>query len=251
MIRWLLLITTLWGSFAWAQLPSSEQLVNPSAQPAPFNEKDPYEPFNRRIFQFNMAVHNSIGKPLAKGYNHLPFVVRKGTRNFLSNLGTPWTVINDVLQGKGEKALTDFMRFTINTVFGLGGLLDIATEAGIDYQPEDLGQTLYVWGVWDEASFVMLPILGPYTTREAAGSLVEVFSDPTYNALLDANGDVKLALLTLDGLDTYSRNADLIDQLKDQPDPYLFVREAYFQHRARLIYDGNPPQQDIDDIDLE
>lgn len=219
--------------------------------PLAFNAQDPYEGFNRAVFKFNLTVHETVGKPIAKGYNALPSPLRTGISNFFTNLGTPLTIIHDLLQGKGEKAVTDFMRFSINTVFGLGGLLDIATEAGIQYQPEDFGQTLYTWGVWRESSFLMLPILGPYTTREAAGALVDAGVDPAYNTLLDANGDTQLALRTLEGVDEYSKNVDLIDQLKDQPDPYVFVREAYLQHRLNLLYDGHPPMPQLDDIDLE
>lgn len=219
--------------------------------PSPFNPNDPYESFNRKMFAFNMALHNTVGKPVAEAYNALPSPVRTGIHNFFTNLGTPLTVIHDLLQGKGEKAATDFMRFAINTVFGLGGLLDIATEAGMTYQPEDFGQTLYAWGVWDESSFLMLPVLGPYTTREAVGGVIDMGVDPSYQAILDANGDVQLALRSLEGIDSYARIQSLLDQMETQPDPYLFVRESYIQYRLGLLYDGQPPQPDIDDIDLE
>ncbi len=218
---------------------------------APFSDRDPHEAFNRKMFAFNMALHNSVGRPLAETYNGLPSPVRTGVHNFFTNLGVPLTVVHDLLQAKGEKAATDFMRFAMNTVFGFGGLLDITSEAGMAYQPEDLGQTLYVWGVWDEASFLMLPVLGPYTTREAAGGVVDGVADPVYTVMLDVNGNVRAALVTLDGLDGYARVQPLLDQLKDEPDPYVFVRESYLQYRAGLIYDGDPPEPDIDDIDLE
>jgi len=230
------------------------QADTPSAQASPppaFNEQDPYETFNRRMFAFNMAVHDSIGKPVARAYNSLPSPVRTGIHNFITNLGVPLTVVHDVLQGKVEKGATDLMRFAINTVFGLGGLLDIASEAGMTYQPEDLGQTLYVWGIWDGASYLMLPILGPYTTRELAGGVGDAWLDPAYQAILDADGDVRVAVTTLKGLDTYARIQPMLDQLEDQPDPYVFVRESYLQYRMGLLFDGAPPQPDLDDIDLE
>ena len=247
-MRYLLvwLFTLSIGGYAIAQPPQAT-----SETSAPFNQNDPYEAFNRKMFAFNLALHHSIGKPLITAYDALPSPVRTGVHNFVTNLGTPLTVVHDLLQGKGEKAATDFMRFVINTVFGLGGLLDIATEAGITYQPEDLGQTLYVWGVWDEASYLMLPVLGPYTTREAVGSAVDGWTDPVYTAILDTNGNVQLALRTLDGVDSYARVQPLLDQVEGQPDPYIFVRESYLQHRMGLLYDGQPPQPDIDDIDLE
>lgn len=247
-MRYLLvwLFTLSIGGYAIAQPPQATSEIS-----APFNQNDPYEAFNRKMFAFNLALHHSIGKPLITAYDALPSPVRTGVHNFVTNLGTPLTVVHDLLQGKGEKAATDFMRFVLNTVFGLGGLLDIATEAGMTYQPEDLGQTLYVWGVWDEASYLMLPVLGPYTTREAVGGVVDAWADPVYTAILDANGNVQLGLRTLDGVDSYARVQPFLDQVKGQPDPYIFVRESYLQHRMGLLYDGQSPQPDIDDIDLE
>jgi len=219
--------------------------------PQPFDQRDPYESFNRSMLKFNMGVHRTIGRPIAQAYDRLPPPAQKGLHNFFTNLTVPWTFLNDLLQGKGEKAATDFMRFALNTVLGLGGVLDIAREAGMTYQKEDLGQTLYAWGVWTDAHFLILPFLGPYTTREAAGAGVQMAWDPAYDALLQANGNVKLAMRLLDATRSYAENAALLDQLESQPDPYIFLREAYFQHRLNLIYDGHPPvPQDIDDIDL-
>ncbi len=222
-----------------------------TTQPDPFDQTDPYEQFNRSMLDFNMGVHRTIGRPIARAYDSLPAPAQKGLHNFFTNLTVPWTFLNDVLQGKGEKAATDFMRFAINTVLGLGGVLDIASEAGMAYQKEDLGQTLYAWGLWPQAHFLILPLLGPYTTREAVGAGAQMAWDPAYDALLQANGDVKLALRLLDATRSYAENAVLLDQLESQPDPYIFIREAYYQHRLNLIYDGHPPApQDIDDIDL-
>ncbi|SIO17090.1 phospholipid-binding lipoprotein MlaA [Sulfurivirga caldicuralii] len=225
--------------------------AQPASQPEPFDQSDPYESFNRSMFDFNMGVHRTLGRPIARAYDSLPAPAQKGLHNFFTNLSVPWTFLNDVLQGKGGKAATDFMRFAINTMFGLGGLLDIATEAGMDYQKEDLGQTLYAWGVWPRANFLILPLLGPYTTREAVGAGAQMAWDPVYDALLEADGDVELAMRLLDTTRSYAENAVLLDQLESQPDPYIFIREAYYQHRLDLIYDGHPPvPQDIDDIDL-
>ena len=248
MIRYLLvwIFTLSIGGYAMAQPAQATTEIS-----APFSQNDPYEAFNRKMFAFNLALHHSVGKPIVTAYDALPSPMRTGIRNFVTHLGTPLTVVHDLLQGKGEKAVTDFMRFVINTVFGLGGTLDIATEAGMRYQPEDLGQTLYAWGLWDEASFLMLPVLGPYTTREAVGGAVDAWADPVYTAILNANGNVKLALRTLDGIDRYAQVQPFLDQLNEQPDPYIFVRESYLQHRMGLLYDGQPPQPDIDDIDLE
>ncbi len=243
MSRVVLIILLLFSCSSWSGQPST--------QASPFDQKDPYESFNRAMLDFNMEVHRTVGRPIARAYDRLPAPVQKGVHNFFTNLTVPWTFINDLLQGKGGKAATDFMRFAINTVFGLGGVLDIASEARMTYQKEDLGQTLYAWGVWPRANFIMLPLLGPYTTREAVGAGVQMGWDPIYDALLKADGDVKLAMRLLDATRGYAENAALLDQLESQPDPYIFIRESYYQHRLNLIYDGHPPlPQDIDDIDL-
>ncbi len=214
------------------------------------NARDPYESFNRKIFAFNMGFHDLIGEPVAKAYlNYVPQPAQTGISNFFSNLTMPLNFTNSFLQGKIQEGLAGVMRFTINSTFGLLGLLDIATPAGLELKKEDLGQTLYVWGVWDEASFIMLPFLGPYTTRSLFGKIGDNSYDPTYKLLHeDINRN---AIFLGDAFVSYTKATPLIDQLKTQPDPYIFMRESYLQYRTNLIYDGHPPQPKLDDFDFE
>lgn len=213
------------------------------------NSKDPLESYNRQIFSFNMAFHNSIGKPVTEAYlNYVPTPAQTGLNNFFSNLGMPLNIINSFLQGKGQQGLEGFMRFSLNSTFGLLGLLDIATPAGLELKKEDLGQTLYVWGLWDEASFVMLPILGPYTTRSLFGDIGDNSYDPVYDWVHEDINRNSIAITK--GFISYAKATPLINELQSQPDPYIFMRESYLQYRTNLIYDGNPPQPALDDFNF-
>ncbi|MDG6778766.1 VacJ family lipoprotein [Thiomicrorhabdus sp. zzn3] len=215
------------------------------------NPQDPYESYNRKMFTFNMAFHDAIGEPVAKAYlNYVPQPAQTGIQNFFSNLGMPLNVMNSFLQGKGQEGFEGIMRFTLNSTFGLFGLLDIATPAGLELKKEDFGQTLAVWGVWDEASFVMLPFIGPYTTRSLFGWGVDSYSDLLYQ-MVDGDDVNRPALAFGDAFVSYTKATPLIDELRQQPDPYIFMRESYLQYRTNAIYDGHPPQPKLDDFDFE
>lgn len=226
----------------------SEQLKAPA-----INAEDPYEPFNRKMLDFNLAFHESVGKPMISAYRTIPSPIRTGGENFLNNLGQPLSMLNSFLQGNIEDGLNSFMRFTINTTFGLLGILDIATEAGLEDKDEDFGQTLYVWGVWPEANYVVLPFLGPTTTRDIFGK-IEGAVDPIYQQQglqatyqIDDTLNNKATIFTANGIATYNQTEPLISTLKNQIDPYIFAREAYIQNRINKIYNGKPPVQKIED----
>lgn len=223
---------------------------NVAADRHTMNSKDPFESYNRQMFAFNMAFHDSIGKPATDVYlNYVPTPAQTGLGNFFSNLGMPLNIANSFLQGKVQQGLEGFMRFSLNSTLGLLGLLDIATPAGLELKKEDLGQTLYVWGLWDEASFVMLPILGPYTTRSLFGDIGDSSYDPAYDLIHDDFN--RNSFVITKGFISYAKAAPLIESLKSQPDPYIFMRESYLQYRTNLIYDGNPPQPKLDDFNFE
>jgi phospholipid-binding lipoprotein MlaA len=213
------------------------------------NEQDPYEPFNRKMYAFNMGFHDAIGGPVAHLYlDYVPSPLQTGLSNFFSNLGQPISSLNSFLQGKGQEGLEGIMRFSLNSTLGLFGILDIATPAGLTPEKEDFGQTLSVWGLWDEASFVMLPFLGPYTTRSLFGSVSDSYADPVYHV---DDGELRQTPLYVgDAFVSYVKATPLIDELRQQPDPYIFMRESYLQYRTNLIYDGNPPQPALDDFDF-
>lgn len=215
------------------------------------NPQDPFENYNRAIFDFNLDFNDVIGEPIANTYNKLPSVARKGVSNFFQNLGEPLNVVNLLLQGKIELALGSFMRFSINSTLGLFGLIDIAKEAGINYQKEDLGQTFYIWGLWQESSFIMMPFVGPYTTRELLGVSIDSTYNPIYPHIIKTDDQGKILMFVGDKFIDYSKVVHLSSVIKKQPDPYIFMRESYLQYRINLIYDGNPPEVAMDDFDFE
>ncbi len=218
----------------------------------PMSSEDPYESFNRAIFDFNMGFNDAVGEPLANAYNGiLPQPVRIGIDNVFSNLTVPLSTINSFLQGKVEDGLSGIMRFTINSTFGLFGLLDIATPAGLEAKKEDLGQTLYHWGLWNETHYLVLPFVGSYTVRELVGSSVDSTYDPVYPYVIDTDQNGRIMIVMSSKFVDYSKVAGLIADLKNQPDPYVFARESYMQYRTNLIYDGKAPKANLDDFNFD
>lgn len=218
----------------------------------PFNSEDKFENFNRNIFAFNMGFHDYIGEPVTHAYKKgVPKPAQTAVSNFFINLKMPLNMTNNFLQGNFEKGLGDFMRFSVNTVFGLGGLLDIATPAGLPYEKTDFGHTLYKWGVWEESSFIMVPFLGAYTVRDLFGKGVEYSQDPTFSYIIQTTTQGHIAFSIADGFDNYVQVTDLVDLLKTMPDPYVFYRESYFQQRARILNNGVTMIQPLDDFDFD
>ncbi len=226
-------------------------LAEESNPTTPMNSADPFENYNRAMYNFNVGFNDLIGEPIANTYNKLPSPVTTGISNFFSNLGEPLNAINALLQGNPEVALSSLMRFTLNSTFGLFGLLDIATEAGLEHQREDLGQTLYKWGLWTDASFIMLPILGPYTTRSLFGNSIDTIANPVHSHIIAVDRRDEIKMVVGDRFVNYTKVVDLFDEIKRQPDPYIFMRESYLQHRINLIYNGNPPTSELDYFDFD
>lgn len=207
------------------------------------NPKDPYEDFNRDVWEFNRAIDNAILKPTAKGYQAItPDPVEKGISNFFSNLGEIETIINDILQAKFGKAGRDTGRFLINSTLGLAGFLDPATEMGLKKEEEDFGQTLAAWG-FDSGPYLMLPFLGPSTARDSIGFAVDkaALYSP-YDEMNDSQ--TEWSLRALDLIQTRASLLPLEEQLEQALDDYSMVRDAYLQRREFLIYDGRPPIED-------
>lgn len=158
--------------------------------------------------------------------------------NFFSNAGDVYSAVNNLLQFKGTAALEDTMRVAINTVFGLGGLIDIASDAGLPKHKEDFGQTLGVWGV-PAGPYIVWPLLGPSTVRDTAGFLVDWQLDP----LTYFDGTVTYSLAALRVVDVRASLLGASNVLEDAAvDKYTFMRDAYLQRRRYLIYDGNLPE---------
>jgi len=216
------------------------------------NPEDPYEKFNRVMFDFNMGFNDTIGRPVANVYNSaLPQPAKTGISNFFDNLGTPISAVNCFLQGKVEDGLSEIMRFSLNSTFGLLGLIDIAEPAGLEAKNEDLGQTLYHWGVWDQSSYLVLPIVGSYTTRELFGGIADSSYDPVYPHVIDTDTEGRVLIYMSDKFVDYTKVVKLLEDMKTQPDPYVFSRESYLQFRTNRIYDGAAPQPALDDFNFE
>lgn len=195
--------------------------------------RDPFEPFNRKVYQFNTALDNVFLKPPAKLYRAIiPAPVRKSINNFYSNLDLIPTVGNDLLQAQGKWAIKDSWRFIINSSLGIGGLFDVAQTFGLPPHSNDLGLTLAKWG--DKNSpYLVLPLLGPSTLRDGAGWL---FQFALYSPYVYINNDaVVYSLLALRTVDLRSQLLDTERIMDEALDKYTFMRDAYLQHRNYII----------------
>jgi phospholipid-binding lipoprotein MlaA len=208
--------------------------------------RDPWEPMNRGIFEFNDGLDRALFKPVAEGYRFvLPDPIREGIRNFFSNLQDPWIALNQLLQGKFEPAVNDMSRFLWNSTIGLLGIFDWATDMRLPKHNEDFGQTLAVWGV-DSGPYFVIPVLGPSSVRDASGTFVGAFAYLPWMGpkWLDHDNYLgwSISLTALDFVQTRANLLDVTDVLEEAAlDRYSFVRDAYFQRRRNLIYDGSPP----------
>lgn len=212
---------------------------------APPTPADPWEAFNRKVFVFNEAVDEAVLKPVATAYRDVvPELVRTGIGNVLGNIGDVWSAANLLLQGKVHSGLDMGMRVLTNTVFGLGGLLDPATEMGLTRRSEDFGQTLGRWGL-GPGPYLVLPLLGPSNVRDGSALLVDRQASPSTLGKTDAAtyGIAALEVITLRaGLLGASK---LLDDVA--LDKYSFLRQAYLSRRQDLVYDGAPPMEAFED----
>jgi phospholipid-binding lipoprotein MlaA len=217
----------------------------------PMNTEDPFEGYNRGIYSFNIVFNDYIGEPIANLYNKLPNFILTGFSNVFQNLGEPLNTINSILQGKPRVAGSSFIRFFLNSTVGIFGLIDVAQKTGLKHQKEDLGQTFYEWGLWQKSSFIMMPFVGPYTTRELLGSLADSIYNPIYPNIIETTTKGRILIFTGIKFIDYAKVIHLADEIKKQPDPYIFMRESYLQYRTNLIFDGNPPEVEIDNFDFD
>lgn len=204
------------------------------------NPDDPFEGYNRGMQRFNDAVDDAVLVPVASAWrDHVPSFVRTGVGNFFGNLDDAWSAVNHLLQAKPEPALTMTMRVAVNTVFGMLGLLDIGSEAGLERQSEDFGQTLGRWGL-PPGPYLVLPLLGPSSVRDAAGRPLDMAATSTARIGLE-EGEITAASM-LNIVDTRSRLLGASRLLEQAAlDRYIFLRDAYLARRRNLVYDGDPP----------
>ena len=208
-------------------------------QPSP---QDPWESFNRSVFEFNEGLDAYVLKPVVAGYRFvLPEFVRDGVYNFFSNYSDIYTALHNLLQGKPADAFNDFMRVVVNTTMGLGGLLDLATPGGLEKHKEDWGQTLGVWGV-PAGPYAVLPFFGPSSVRDTFGTVADLESDYLFRLLPNvALRNSLTGLRVVNARNTYYEAGDLLDGAAI--DKYSFVRDAYIQRRQYQINEGRDDEE--------
>jgi phospholipid-binding lipoprotein MlaA len=229
----LLCLLTLSGC---AQVPESK-----------YDERDPLQSVNRPIYDFNMDVLDTyILRPAAVGYITVtPQPVRRSIVHFTDNITAPVDIINAGLQGKPSSAGINFARFLVNSTVGVFGIFDVASSLGLEVTSEDFGQTLGVWGVGDGA-YLMIPAMGPSTARNLTGDVVD-------NVVLPEIALTTPQTILVFALKAVEARASLMAQeglLNDSLDPYLFIKDIYFQRQLYELFDGNPPiKEEPEDFD--
>ncbi len=220
---------------------SDDQLVL-SKKEQPKEIKECFEKLNRATFSFNQGLDKAVIKPIAKGYRNLPDPIQKGTRNAVNNLSNLITIPNNILQGDVKLAIINAGRLVINTTVGLLGTVDVANKIGFPkYIKEDYGQTLGAWGV-GPGCYVVLPVLGPSTLRDTAGSFANIMGgDPWYNASVQGNNEflnesVYITSKALSGIDFRANNIESFENLElNSIDFYASVKSLYLQDRENKI----------------
>jgi len=219
------------------------------ARGGPGQKLDPWENWNRKVFAFNEDLDKYVMKPVATAYaNVVPQPLRRGVDNFFANAADAWSAVNNVLQGKGQPAFEDVVRFTTNSFFGIAGFFDVASEIGIPRHKEDFGQTLGVWG-FGAGAYIVWPLLGPSTVRDSIGLPLDISVSPS--AVIN-DGRTQVALTALQLINARANLLGASQVLDDIAlDKYTFLRDAYLQRRRSLVFDGEdrspPDSQQQDD----
>ena len=231
-IKRVVLLVTITALVGCASIPAG-------VEPSPH---DPWESFNRSVFEFNEGLDAYLLKPVVAGYRFiLPEFVRQGIYNFFSNYNDIYTALFNLLQGRLDYAFNDLMRVAVNTTMGLGGLLDLATPGGLEKHKEDWGQTLGVWGV-PAGPYVVLPFFGPSNVRDAFGTVADLESDYLFRFLPDvALRNSVTGLRVVNARNTYYEAGDLLDGAAI--DKYSFMRDAYIQRREYQINEGREGEE--------
>jgi phospholipid-binding lipoprotein MlaA len=207
---------------------------------------DPYERFNRTIFTFNDNVDRAVVKPVATAYRDFtPALIRRGVSNFFGNISDVWSLVNSAIQLKPAEATDNLFRVTVNTLWGLGGIFDVASDMNIPRHNEDFGLTLGHWGVVS-GPYIVLPLFGPSTVRDSLGSLVDFQGDLVGGI---SQVPVRNSLTTLRLVDKRSNFLGAGDVLEQAAlDKYTFSRQIYLQRRRSLIGDDQPEKEERYDL---
>ena len=202
----------------------------------PEAQKDPFQGYNRAIYRFNDAIDRAAVLPTAKFYQRVvPKPINTGISNFFQNLGEPWTAVNQLLQGKPKSSTQTLGRFTLNTLTSLGFADPANSSFNLKVGNEDFGQTMGVWGV-KSGPYLMLPLLGPSTLRDATGKILDMVASPTMHIEAD---QARIALTVTNVVDT--RAAFIGAESVVTGDQYPVLRDVYLQRRLFQVFDGMPP----------
>ena len=206
------------------------------------NPKDPLEPMNRSVTKFNDVLDDNLLKPVATGYrDYTPQFVQTGVGNFFRNISDMFSTVNNGLQLKGRDTAESLMRVVVNSTFGIYGIFDVATPIGLQRHPEDFGQTLGYWGVPD-GPYLVLPVLGPSTVRDASTLPIEWSLDPVGQHDMAAERNTALVARVVDKRASLLKTTGLLSEAAI--DKYSFTRDGYLQFRRNQVFDGNPPDDD-------
>ncbi|HEY7907049.1 MAG TPA: VacJ family lipoprotein [Wenzhouxiangella sp.] len=215
---------------------TTKELTAPSPE-------DPWESTNRSIYAFNKGVDQVLLRPVAHTYDQItPKPAKAGISNFFDNLASPWVTSQLLLQGRFVDGSEQFGRFLINTVYGVGGLFDVADHNNLPNHETDLGATLATWG-WKESRFVMLPLLGPATVRDGLGQITEMTIDPVDQALRDRTGP---GITALNVIQMRAGFLGFDESLEDAYDEYAFVRDGWLQRRNFQLFGDDASLPDYD-----
>ena len=209
--------------------------------------RDPLEPMNRAIYGLNEGFDQVIAKPVATGYRDVvPGPVRGWVRNFFANIADIFIGLNNILQGKPDDGLQDWVRFAVNSFFGVFGINDVASDMGLEKHDEDFGQTFGRWGA-GPGFYLVLPLLGPSSLRDGVGTAFDLYTDPVTDVKPNRVANSAVVVRAI------ARRADLLDatRLLEEAalDKYVFLRDASLQRRRSLVYDGHPPREREEDQD--
>lgn len=207
-------------------------------------KEDPFEPFNRSMYEVHQVVDGNVVKPIAQGYvKVVPELVRTGVSNFFGNLDDMFTGINNVLEGRGQQAGDDFGRVLLNSTFGLGGIFDLASMMGIQKDKKDFGITFGKWGA-PPGPYLFIPLFGPTTVRDGTGTLVRLFIGPVGYI---PEVPLRNAIYGVGFVDARAQALDAESVLNTAAiDRYRFLRSAYLRNRLYQVYDGKPPPEPDD-----
>ena len=235
--RWLVALSLL----VFASIRPEVSFAEPS---------DPLESVNRRVFAFNDFLDIYLLEPVAKGYDYVtPKPIQKGVHNFFRNIKSPVYVVSDLVQFKFSQAGVHTGRFLINTTIGGLGFVDAAQQFGLNHHPEDFGSALGYHGI-PEGAYIVLPILGPSNVRDTFGRVIDNFLSPlTYVSSVSDDGEaIQWGTTGVEAVDTRVHLIDAIESAKETSlDYYSFVKNSYHQVRQNVVYDNNPPEDELDE----